>query len=93
MNVVFTLIAEVGFPIAMSLIGGFFIFLTIKYILQSVIGEVNAIHNIVFNLDNRVKTMNHDMVRIDCTMCTVLGIRPDLDRISRANGKEDARRD
>lgn len=88
MNDVFTLIAEVGFPIAMSLIGGFFIFLTIKYILQSVIGEVNAIHNIVFNLDNRVKTMNHDMVRIDCTMCTVLGIRPDLDRISRANGKE-----
>ena len=86
MNDVFTLIAEVGFPIAMSLIGGFFIFLTIKYILQSVIGEVNAIHNIVFNLDNRVKTMNHDMVRIDCTMCTVLGIRPDLDRISRANG-------
>ena len=93
MNDVFTLIAEVGFPIAMSLIGGFFIFLTIKYILQSVIGEVNAIHNIVFNLDNRVKTMNHDMVRIDCTMCTVLGSRPDLDRISRANGKEDARRD
>ena len=93
MNDVFTLRAEVGFPIAMSLIGGFFIFLTIKYILQSVIGEVNAIHNIVFNLDNRVKTMNHDMVRIDCTMCTVLGIRPDLDRISRANGKEDARRD
>ena len=91
MNDVFTLIAEVGFPIAMSLIGGFFIFLTIKYILQSVIGEVNAIHNIVFNLDKRVKTMNHDMVRIDCTMCTVLGIRPDLDRISRANGKEDAR--
>jgi len=93
MNEVFTLIAEVGFPIAMSLIGGFFIFLTIKYILQSVIGEVDAIHNIVFNLDNRVKTMNHDMVRMDCTMCTVLGIRPDLDRISRANGKEDARRD
>ena len=93
MNDVFTLIAEVGFPIAMSLIGGFFIFLTIKYILQSVIGEVNAIHNIVFNLDNRVKTMNHDMVRIDCAMCTVLVIRPDLDRISRANGKEDARRD
>jgi len=93
MNDVFTLIAEVGFPIAMSLIGGFFIFLTIKYILQSVIGEVNAIHNIVFNLDNRVKTMNHDMVRIDGTMYTVLGIRPDLDRISRANGKEDARRD
>jgi|TARA_B110000285_G_C14924264_1_gene514162 hypothetical protein len=93
MNEAFALIAEVGFPIAMSLIGGFFIFLTIKYILQSVVGEVSAIHNIVGNLDNRVKTMNHDMVRMDCTMCSVVGLRPDLDRISRADGKEDARRD
>jgi|TARA_R110000850_G_scaffold149077_1_gene271587 hypothetical protein len=93
MNEAFALIAEVGFPIAMALIGGFFIFLTIKYILQSVVGEVNAIHNIVSNLDNRVKTMNHDMVRMDCTMCSVVGLRPDLERISRADGKEDARRD
>ena len=46
-----------------------------------------------FYLDNRVKTMNHDMIRMDATMCSVLGIRPDLDRIARANGKEDARRD
>jgi hypothetical protein len=93
MNEVFTLIAEVGFPIAISLIGGFFVFLSIKFILASVVGDVDAIHNIVSNLDNRVKTMNHDMVRIDCTMCSVVGLRPDLERISRADGKEDARRD
>ncbi len=93
MGEVFLLIAEVGFPIAMSLIGGFFIFLTIKYILESVVGQVDSLHQIVSGLDNRVKTMNHDMVRMDCTLCSVLGIRPDLERISRANGKEDARRD
>jgi hypothetical protein len=93
MNEVFTLIAEVGFPIAISLIGGFFVFLSIKFILASVVGDVDAIHNIVSNLDNRVKTMNHDMVRMDCTMCSVVGLRPDLERIARANGKEDARRD
>ena len=93
MNEAFTLIAEVGFPIAMSLIGGLFVFLSIKYILLSVVGDVDAIHNIVSNLDNRVKTMNHDMVRMDCTMCSVVGLRPDLERIARANGKEDARRD
>jgi len=93
MTEVFTLIAEVGFPIAISLIGGFFVFLSIKFILASVVGDVDAIHNIVSNLDNRVKTMNHDMVRIDCTMCSVVGLRPDLERISRADGKEDARRD
>ena len=93
MNEVFSLISEVGFPVAIALIAGFFIFLTIKYILESVIGQVNGIHGIVQALDNRVKTMNHDIVRLDATMCSVLGIRPDLNRIARANGKEDARRD
>ena len=93
MNEALSLIGDVGFPIAIALIAGFFIFLTIKYILESVIGQVNGIHGIVQALDNRVKTMNHDIVRLDCTLCAVLGIRPDLGRIARADGKEDARRD
>ena len=93
MNEAFSLIGDVGFPIAIALIAGFFIFLTIKYILESVVGQVNGIHGIVQALDNRVKTMNHDIIRLDATMCSVLGIRPDLNRIARADGKEDARRD
>ena len=93
MSEILNLIGEVGFPIAMALIGGFFIFLSVKYILESVIGQVNSIHGIVSQLDNRVRTMNHDMIRMDTTMCVVLGIKPDLNRISRADGKEDARRD
>ena len=93
MNEALGLIGDVGFPIAIALIAGFFIFLTIKYILESVIGQVNGIHGIVQALDNRVKTMNHDIIRLDATMCSVLGIRPDLNRIARADGKEDARRD
>lgn len=68
-------------------------FLTLKYIMTGVINQVNSIRGIVGSLDNRVKTMNHDMVRMDTTMCVVLGIRPDLNRISRADGKNDARRD
>ena len=93
MNELLGLIGEVGFPIAIALIAGFFIFLTIKYILESVVGQVNGIHGIVQALDNRVKTINHDIIRLDATMCSVLGIRPDLNRIARADGKEDARRD
>lgn len=93
MGEMFALIGDVGFPIALALISGFFIFLTLKYILESVVGQVESIANIVSALDNRVKTMNHDMVRMDATMCAVLGIRPDLNRLARADGKEDARRD
>ena len=93
MQQIWDLVAEVGFPITMAVICGFFIFLTIKYILESVVGQVNGMHIIIQGLDNRVKTMNHDMVRMDATMCSVLGIRPDLERLARADGKKDARRD
>jgi len=93
MDAVFTLIKELGFPVAMAMIGGFFMFLTLKYIMEGVIGQVKTLHSITGALDNRVKTMNHDMIRIDTTLCVILGLRPDLERISRADGKNDARRD
>jgi hypothetical protein len=48
---------------------------------------------IITALDNRVKTMNHDVIRIDTIVSNALGLRPDVDRISRADGKNDARRD
>ena len=57
MQTYLTLISKLE-PIAVSLLGGFFIFLTVKYILESVIDQVDGIHNIVTALDNRVKTMN-----------------------------------
>ena len=44
-------------------------------------------------LDNRVKTMNSDVIRIDTLMSNALGVRPDVERIARADGKVDARRD
>jgi hypothetical protein len=37
--------------------------------------------------------MNHDIVRVDAVVSTALGLRPDLERIARADGKNDARRD
>lgn len=90
---IFKLIAEVGFPIAGALAAGFFIFLTLKYILASVSDSVNSLKGIIGALDNRVKTMNHDVIRIDTLMSNALGIKPDIDRIARADGKNDARRD
>jgi hypothetical protein len=50
-------------------------------------------HGIIMALDNRVKTMNHDMIRLDLLISHSLNLKPDEDRISRADGKNDARRD
>jgi archaellum biogenesis ATPase FlaH len=89
----FKLVAEVGFPIAAALAAGYFVFLTLKFILQGVTGSVNGIKGIIMALDNRVKTMNHDVIRIDTLVSNALGVKPDVDRIARADGKNDARRD
>jgi archaellum biogenesis ATPase FlaH len=89
----FKIVAELGFPIAAALAAGYFVFLTLKFILQGVTGSVNGIKGIIGALDNRVKTMNHDVIRIDTLVSNALGVKPDVDRIARADGKNDARRD
>jgi len=89
----FKLVAELGFPIAAACAGGYFVFLTLKFILAGVTSSVNGLKNIISALDNRVKTMNHDVIRIDTIVSNALGLQPDVDRIARADGKNDARRD
>jgi hypothetical protein len=93
MDTWFKLIADVGFPIAAACAMGYFIFLTIKFILAGVMSSVQGLSGIITALDNRVKTMNHDVVRIDTLVSNVMGVKPDVDRIARADGKNDARRD
>jgi hypothetical protein len=89
----FKLVAEVGFPIASSIAAGYFVFLTLKFILAGVTGSVKSLSGIITGLDNRVKTMNHDVIRIDTLMSSAMGVKPDIDRIARADGKNDARKD
>jgi hypothetical protein len=86
------IVAELGFPIAAAMAAGYFVFLTLKFILAGVTGSVNSIKGIIMALDKRVAAMNHDVIRIDTKVSHALGIPPDLDRIARAE-QSDARRD
>ena len=87
------ILAEFGLPVAAASIMGFFIYLIIKYILESVVGQVKSMHGIIMALDNRIKTMNLDMIKLDLLISHALDLKPDEERISRADGKKDARRD
>jgi hypothetical protein len=93
MGDVFKIIGDLGMPVAAALAGGYFVFLTIKLLLGGVLSSVKGMAGIITALDNRVKTMNHDVIRIDTVVSNALGLRPDVERISRADGKNDARRD
>ena len=89
----FTLAKDVGFPIAGALAAGGFVFLTLKFILAGVTDSVTTLKYIIKQLDNRVQTMNNDLVKIDALLSYSLGVKPNVDRIAANEGKEDARRD
>ena len=87
------ILADFGLPIAGSFAMGVFIYIILRYILGSVIGQVQTLHSIITQLDNRVKNMNNDIIKLDVLVSHTLDIPPDEERIARADGKKDARRD
>ena len=87
------LIGELGFPIASALAAGMFVFISLKFILASVTESINTLKNIMTNLDNRVQTMNNDLIKIDALLSYALDVKPNIDRLAANEGKEDARRD
>ena len=92
-NLFFQILVEFGLPVASATVMGIFIYIILKYILDSVIGQVNSIHGIIMGLDNWIKTMNNDMIKLDVQISSALDLRQDEDRIARADGKTDARKD
>ncbi len=95
---VFSLIGELGLPIASGIIMGYFIFLIMKQLMGGLVSEIKTVESISKMLITRASIMNNDIIRIDTSVSSALNIPPDLDRIARAenfveDGKIDARRD
>ena len=65
MNLFFEILVEFGLPVASAVVMGIFIYMILKYILESVVGQVSGIHGIIMALDNRIKTMNNAMIKLD----------------------------
>jgi hypothetical protein len=95
---VFSLIKDVGAPIAGALVMGVFIFIILRQIMDNLVKEIGTVKGMSEMLITRGKVMNNDIIRIDTSVSAALGLAPDLQRISRAenfveDGKIDARRD
>ena len=86
-------VGDVGAPIAGAIAAGYFVFLTIRFILAGVTDSVKTLNSIIGQLDNRVQTMNNALVKIDALMSYAFGVKPNIDRLAANEGKEDARRD
>ncbi len=98
MGEIFKLIGDLGAPIAGSLVMGFFIFLVIKQILEGIVDQIKTLTMFCKSLENRARTMSNEIVKIDLLVSSALDLKPDIDRIARAenfveDGKLDVRRD
>ena len=98
MEDIFVLIADVGAPIAGSMVMGFFIFTVIKQILNGIVDQIKTLTIFCNSLENRARTMSNEMIKIDLLVSSALELSPDIDRVARAenfieDGKVDARRD
>ena len=95
---VFDLIQKLGLPVAGGLVMAYFIFLVMKQLMDGLVSEIQTVQAISKMLITRASTMNNDMIRIDTSVSSALGLSPDLERIARAenfveDGKISARRD
>ena len=98
MEDIFKLIAEVGAPIAGSIVMGFFIFLVIKQIMEGIVDQVKTLTGFCKMLEARASTMSNEMMKIDLLVSSALELKPDIERIARAenfveDGTIDVRRD
>jgi hypothetical protein len=64
----------------------------------NLVTDIQSVQAITKMLITRATIMNNDMIRIDTSVSSALGLAPDLDRLARAenfveDGKIDARRD
>ena len=89
----FEILTQFGLPVAAATTMGVFIYIILKYILGGVVGSVKGIHGIIMGLENRIETMNNDLIHIDTLISSALHLKPDLDRFARSVGKNDARKD
>ena len=93
MEIFFEILTKFGLPVAASVAMGGFIYIILRYILGGVVNSVKNLHGIIMGLENRIDTMNNDLIHIDTLISSSLHLRPDLDRIARSHGKNDSRKD
>ena len=74
-------VSDVGFPIAAACVGMYFVYLTQKFLLESVLEKVKGLIVIIKQLDERVTSMSQDILKIDALLSEALEIPSKTDGI------------
>jgi len=74
-------VSDVGFPIAAACVGMYFVYLTQKFLLESVLEKVKGLIVIITQLDSRVTSMSQDILKIDTLLSEALDLPSKADGI------------
>ena len=88
-----TIIETVGIPAAFAVAAGWMVWKLFSALIADVHKKLDTQHGMIVALIDRVRQMDNDMIRIDSMVRTAMGIQVDVDRLARADGKKDQRKD
>ena len=87
------LLETVGIPAAFAVGAGWMVWKLFQHLIADIHKKLDTQHSMIVALIDRVRQMDNDMIRIDSMCRTAMGIQVDVDRIARADGKKDQRKD
>lgn len=93
MNEIIQAIETIGIPAAGAVGLGYLVWTLFKSLIADIHKKLDAQHSMVVALIDRIRQMDNDMIRIDTMVRAVLKLPPDVNRIARADGKKDVRKD
>ena len=88
-----TILETVGIPAAFAVAAGWMVWKLFSALIADVHKKLDTQHGMIVALIDRVRQMDNDMIRIDSMVRTAMGIHVDVDRLARADGKKDQRKD
>ena len=88
-----TILETVGIPAAFAVAAGWMVWKLFNHLIADVHKKLDTQHCMIVALIDRVRQMDNDMIRIDSMVRTAMGIQVDVDRLARADGKKDQRKD
>ena len=87
------LLETVGIPAAFAVAAGWMVWKLFNHLIADVHKKLDTQHGMIVALIDRVRQMDNDMIRIDTMVRTALKVPIDVDKLARADGKKDQRKD
>ena len=88
-----TILETVGIPAAFAVAAGWMVWKLFNHLIADVHKKLDVQHGMIVALIDRIRQMDNDMIRIDSMVRTAMGVTIDVDRLARADGKKDQRKD